>query len=254
MSDNGNKPEGLEILKYQPISAWPWPRIILFVPMFPALPYADRVFYQFMRIATQGIDILEVPYGRNDLVRNIASDEFRKPMRNGEPVYTHLLMLDADHTHPVNIVQRLARRVIEDPTRLVVGGLNYKRTPPFTPCAFVKDPNGGDNFYSLMDIPEGIMEVDALGSGSILVAREVFDQLEKPYWFYNYGGADDGHYPGVDIGFSSKCREAGIKLWCDTTVTSPHMGEMFVDGGTHKWYWENNPDLLEQEEILEVET
>ena len=253
MSDNGNQPEGLEVLKYYPIKAWPWPRIALFVPMFSALPYADRVFYQFMRIVSQGIDIIEHPYGRTDYVRNIVSDEFRKPMRGNEPFYTHILMLDADHVHPVDIIQRLAKRVLENPDRLVVAGLNFKRTAPFTPCAFLKDPNGGDNFYSMMDIPEGIIEVAAIGTGCILIAREAFDRLEKPYFYYEYAGADDGNYPSEDIGFSVNCRKAGIKIWCDTTVTSPHMSDVYVDKLTHERYWEANPELLAKEEILEVE-
>jgi hypothetical protein len=219
--------------------------------MFQSLPYADRVFYQFMRIASQGIDIIEHPYGRTDYVRNIVSDEFRKPMRGNEPYYTHILMLDADHIHPLDIVQRLARRVIEDPERLVVGGLNYKRTAPFTPCAFLKDPNGGENFYSLIDIPDGIFETDMIGTGCILIHRDVFEILEQPYFYYEYAGAGDGNFPSEDIGFSRKCQEAGIKIWCDANITSPHMTDGIINRETYENYMEEYP--AEKDEILEIE-
>jgi hypothetical protein len=253
MSDNGN-PKGLEILGYQPIKAWPWPRIVLYVPMFSALPFADRVFYQFMRIASLGVDILEQPYGRTDVSRNKAVEAFMEAMRGkDDPYYTHILMLDADHVHPLDIVQRLAKRVIEDPERLVVGGLNYKRTAPFTPCAFVKDPEGGLNYYSMMDIPDGLVEVDMIGTGCILIHRNVFEQISKPYFYYEYAGAEDDKYPTEDIGFSRNCQKEGVKLWCDTTVTSPHMGEAFIGRETHEQYWKDHPDLLEKEEILNVE-
>jgi hypothetical protein len=67
-----------------------------------------------------------------------------------------------------------------------------------------------------------------LGTGCILINREVFEDIE-PVWFENdYSGWESGHYAGEDTTFSRKCKEAGINLYVDPDVTSPHADYHFV--------------------------
>lgn len=198
-----------------PIASWEYPRILLGVPKERAISYADEVFDNFMMIAATGVALVRVNYGRTDVVRN------RMAMGLLESNYTHLLMLDADHEHPVDIVQRLARWVMMDSKVQVVGGLNFKRSSPYEPCAFLYGEDG--SIYQPAEWEKGLIEVDALGTGSIMIAREVFEEIQPP-WFYNlYDEVWMDSWPGEDIGFSKKCREAGIKMWVDTTTTSPHI-------------------------------
>ena len=202
-------------LNVLPIASWDYPRILLGVLKERAISYADDVLDNFMMIAATGVSLIRVPYGRTDIVRN------RMAMGLLDSDYTHLLMLDADHEHPVDIVQRLARWVLLDDTVQVVGGLNFKRSSPHEPCAFIFGADG--SIYQPAEWERGLIEVDALGTGSILIAREVFEAIQPP-WFYNiYDEVWMDSWPGEDIGFSRNCKAAGIRLWVDTTTTSPHI-------------------------------
>ena len=196
-------------------------RIAIAIPMERTI--MQDAFFSFARIFQQGWPMARLPYTRNDIAREKFGQFVRdEKMPDGvTPKYTHILMLDSDHAHPEDIVQRLARWVFLYPSTVkVVGGLNFRRGEPYDPCAFV-DPGDG-TFHRLAHWGRGILEVDALGTGSMLIAREVFETLEEPWFNYEYPKGD--FTPGTDMSFSRKCKEAGIALWVDGTTTSPHLG------------------------------
>ena len=224
----------LQILNVLPVGAWDYPRIVVGIPLERALSHASEVFWPFMHIAANNPFFGELPYMRTDLYRNKMATMLLKSN------FTHLLMLDADHIHPHDIVQRLAKWVLLSDEIKIVGGLNFRRGKPYEPCAFIEEEDGG--VYAPADWPQGLIEVDYLGTGSMLIAREVFEEMEPP-WFYNdYSRAWENHYPGEDIGFCAKAREAGFKIFMDTTVTSPHAITRFVDETTFRNYMREHPD------------
>lgn len=228
----------LDILQQRPIRNWEWPKIVLFVPLLPVLPFADEVFWQFMTIAAQGVPFMRHEYGRTDYVRNKAVETLL------ESEFTHLLMLDSDHIHPTNIIERLARWIIVNPEIQVIGGLNFKRTEPYDPCAFIRH-NGG--YAYPQEWTPGLLEVDLIGTGSILINRNVFEAIKPPWFFYSYSNAKQGLYPSDDISFSLQCQSAGIKMYVDTTTTSPHLTSRLVDEETFRNYWATRPE--EQETV-----
>ena len=196
-------------------------RIVIAIPMERTI--MQEAFFSFARIFQQGWPMARLPYTRNDIAREKFGQFVRdETMPDGiTPKYTHILMLDSDHAHPEDIVQRLARWVFLYPSTVkVVGGLNFRRGEPYDPCAFV-DPGDG-SFHRLAHWGRGILEVDALGTGSMLIAREVFEMIPEPWFNYEYPNGD--FTPGTDMTFSRKCREHGIALWVDGTTTSPHLG------------------------------
>jgi len=217
-----------------PIGAWKYPRVLMGVPIERTLSHANLVFSQFMQIAAQGVPLLKQDYGRTDIARN----NMAMALLGSE--YTHLLMLDSDHVHPIDIVQRLARWVMLREDVQVVGGLNFRRSKPHEPCAFFMDENNGVS--TIGSWTDGIIKVDALGTGSILIAREVFETIEPP-WFYNI--YDENYWadvnPGEDIGFALKCKAAGIGQWVDTTTTSPHVTDGLVTEKSFRNYLDANP-------------
>jgi hypothetical protein len=197
-----------------------WPRPVFAIPMERNID--QKAFFSFMRISRRGWSLFELPYSmRNDRARDMFS---RATL---ESDFTHLIQLDSDHTHDEMIVERFMQRVIEDPNRLVIGGLNYKRCEPFSPCVFLPGEGGGT--YTLTDWPRGIFKVanDSgpgwVGSGTICIAREVFERIPPPWWAFSYDAYSEGSWPGVDIYFCNKCHDYGIDLWIDTTLTSPHL-------------------------------
>lgn len=223
------------LLSTLPIASWPYPRILLGIPIERTMSHANKVFHQFMQIAAQGVTMLKQDYTRTDLARN----HFALALL--ESNFTHLLMLDLDHVHPVDIVQRLARWPLIRPDIQVIGGLNFRRSAPHEPCAYWMDKGQGVTTIGTWE--PGVIQMDAVGTGSILIAREVFEQIEPP-WFYNIydeNGWSDS-WPGEDIGFALKCREAGIAQWIDTTTTSPHVTDALVTEASFRRYMKANPE------------
>lgn len=224
-----------------PIASWIYPRILVGIPVERAISNASLVFHRFLEIAAQGPALLKQDYTRTDLARN------RFAMKLLESNYTHLLMLDVDHVHPADIVQSLARWPLMNPEIKIVGGLNFRRSEPYEPCAFIDDPETG-SVNALASWSPGLAEVDYLGTGSILIAREVFEAIEPP-WFYNIynipaNWADE--WPGEDIGFAEKARKAGFKMYVDTTTTSPHVSDRLIGEKTFRAYLQQHPEKYKQ--------
>jgi len=98
-----------------------------------------------------------------------------------------------------------------------------------------------------------LMEVDRLGTGSILIAQEVFETIPPPWFTNDYSQAWRDAWPGEDIGFSKLCNQAGIKLWVDVTVTSPHITPALIDNQNWERWKERNPDKLQRGEQTMIE-
>ncbi len=237
---NGNE---LPQLERSP-GTWEWPRIAVFVPMLPAWPYADDVWPHINEIARTGVRFLYHPYGVIDGVRNrvaegvLLDDEF-----------THVLYLDSDQKHPIDIVPRLAKWILEDHERLIVAGLYFNRRPPYAPNVWMKGEDG--LYYQAHNWGQGLIEgIDLVGTGCLLINKKVFEMLDRP-WFYNsYEGIQEKKgnfvFPGEDIGFCKKARAAGIEIYLDTTIDSPHARTSFVNEKTYRSYCAMNEDMNEE--------
>ena len=209
-----------------------WPRVLIGVPMERQM--MTPAAYSVQEIMRQGWRFTKTGYTRCDIARN------KMGIALLQSDYTHILMLDSDHIHPADVVYKLIRWVKDDRTRLVVGGLNFRRGAPFDPCAYFLDANG--NMCSLREWGPGLIAVDVLGSGCMLIAREAFEQMPFPWFGYDYTKnlglgwpecgidhlANGAGWPGTDIWFSRQCRDAGIDQWVDTQTTSPHILQTVV--------------------------
>ena len=236
MTDNNKERDTtLDVLKAKPISAWPFPRILVGVLQERAMSYASFVFYDFWCIAQQGVPIIRMPYIRTDIGRNKLAVELLKTD------YTHLLMLDIDHRHPVEIVQRLARWVLLKPDEVkVVGGLNFRRGEPFDPCCGWWGKEGDAAIHRPTEWTDGLMKVDMVGTGSLLISRDVFELIPPPWFFNDYSRVWADEWPGEDVSFSRLCNEYGVDLFVDTTCTSPHMTSAMITEDTFRNHLEKN--------------
>lgn len=184
---------------------------------------------QLFEYATMPIaGFADLPYRRTDLARN----ELVKMLLDSE--FTHLLMLDADHQHPSDLPFHFARRVMDDPTKQVISALVFRRGQPYDPCHYIGDEEG--IACTLAEWKPGMVKIDVTGAAALLVAREVFEAMEPPWFAFDYSHADKGVYPGEDTWFSRKCAEHGFDIWVDTTVTSPHLMEAWVTEETYRTY------------------
>jgi hypothetical protein len=130
---------------------------------------------------------------------------------------SHLLMIDDDMTFDQDFLMKLIAHDVD-----IVAGLAFKRTPDFHPCVYKKQ-EVTNNYIPIL--PEIFQEVDAVGTGGILIKREVFEQLKYPYfetWFDKNNL--DKHY-SVDFDFCMKAKAAGFKIFVDPEAAMGHIGE-----------------------------
>lgn len=170
-----------------------------------------------------------VDEGRNQLV-----DKFLE-----RPHATHLLFLDSDEVFPPDIGHRLLLR-----QKPVISALRFTRGAFQLPQLYRHagrhpDRLGAetDRFESMMEevyqflqrhqLPQGanayvintddgLFRIDGCGCGALLVAREVFERIDYP-WFRLARGV------GEDFHFCLKAAEAGYEIWGDCSVICGHI-------------------------------
>lgn len=174
--------------------------------------------------------------GRIDDVRN---DIVEQALRNG---CTHLLMMDTDQTYPPDTIVKLMNNCDKD----VVGGMVCKRYPNFDPI-LMRGSIGKYRYVSSEEIDDsdGLIEVDATGTGCIMFKTDIFFKLEKP-WF-EMTTTKEGKPVGEDICFCSKLRNAGYKIYVDTTLRVGHLSTVEITYDFYK-FWKIKEELKNRRE------
>lgn len=194
---------------------------------------SDIAFLRFWEIARMSaVPLIQLPYGRADVNRNRIAQTFLN-----YPDFTHLIMLDLDHIHPLDVVERLIRFANQCD---VVGGLNFQRGFPYEACAYVKIDG---EYHSIAKWEGGLIKVDAIGFGCVCIARHVLEVIPPPWFETIY--TPELNFPGDDMYFSQRCAAYGFDIYCDTTLTSPHIATHTID---YDFYLKT----LEGVEIMEV--
>lgn len=130
---------------------------------------------------------------------------------------THILMLDDDMTFQHDFLMRLIAHDVD-----IVGGLAFKRTADYHPCVYKKKEGTGDHFPML---PQIFQEVDAVGTGGMLIRRKVFESLKYPYFETWYDDTNPDKHYSVDFDFCIKAKAAGFKIFVDPEAAMGHIGE-----------------------------
>lgn len=137
---------------------------------------------------------------------------------------THVFIVENDSVFSPDTVTRLLAHDVP-----VVAGLCRQRDVPFNSYVYKGfDPvNGGLHWYKLQPGDKGLIGGKgwATGMGGILIRMDVFDQLEKPYFWHTYIGEK---YYGQDILFGRSLMDAGIEVYCDTDVIIGHITECMI--------------------------
>jgi len=215
-------------------------RVALAIPL--GRNVGAKEFNAFMAIAQRGWPIIQRDSGRTDDNRNQIGKQFLEDDR-----LDYLLMLDADHIHPPDIVERMMRWPHDDPAKLVVGSLNYRRGTPWEPLVWVKATDG--LYHHPVETPQGAFRCDIMGHGTLLLHRSVLERLEYPWWRYDYDIDMDEDSASEDVYFCKACRAEGIELWCDGTSTSLHVGEVLIGSEHFEQYMAEHP---EEFSVMEV--
>ncbi len=150
-----------------------------------------------------------------DEARNCLVEEFM----NGEAKdCTHIFFIDSDTLPPQDAIYKLLSA-----DKDIVSGL--------TPIIDFHDKDG--TFYRKMNCVgmddkhlrpnTGVVPIKGAGGSCIMVKREVFEKLEKPYFRFIY--KDDNGKPTIvseDIYFIIKAMAAGFQPFADTSVMCRH--------------------------------
>jgi len=80
-----------------------------------------------------------------------------------------------------------------------------------------------------------IVRCDAVGFGAVLIKMDVIRRMKKPYFMSTCG-------TGEDVFFCYKAhREAGAKVYMDTSVKLTHLGAAtLIDENYAKYFWKSS--------------
>lgn len=183
-----------------------------------------------------------VDYARNNIVAKFL---------DYPPEIEYLLMIDDDIIVPPSVIERLT--IFQQD---IVSAVYYKKMHPFEPLAYMAldSPERAsiynlfgtkDTDYHTIDVPfdKGLMSVDGVGAGCLMVHRRVYEAMEPP-WFKFEGS-------GEDLYFCRKAKALGFKIALDTSLHLGHIGTRIT---THEdWkVGRESYDLTTVEELREA--
>lgn len=152
---------------------------------------------------------LEVARNRNELAKDVAGE--------------WLFMVDDDQVLLPGTVKQLLRTLREGYFD-IVAPLVLRRTPPWQTVAYLRDPQVDATPFEV-GFHTGTVEVEAVGTGAILIHKRVFDKLEKPHFRV---GQIRSEYMQEDVEFCKRVRAAGFRIGLDTSCPVGHLTTMAV--------------------------
>lgn len=198
------------------------------------LPVIDRnvdrdFFFSFIMMDKPGFTLMAPAsdiYAFRESIAAARNSLVAQALTNG---CTHLLMMDTDQVHPENTVMQLLSHDAD-----IVGALVCRRYEPFYPILY-RGELGSYQYVGDEEVRSGeLVEVDATGTGCLLINTDVFEEMDPP-WFELKPG-ENGKPVGEDIRFCSKARAAGRRIYVDTSVKVDHLATSVVNMATHDLY------------------
>jgi len=152
-----------------------------------------------------------ISYNRNCIVKRFLE---RKQ-------YDYLMMIDSDIVPPANILDL----ILYDKDIISPVCFAYTKKSLF-PLVLKqqrkKAPGSKYKAYESIrpDKWKGLLEVDAVGTGAIIIKREVLEKI--PYPFRNEYDKTGEKQIGLDINFCFRVKKLGFKIFCHTDYISSH--------------------------------
>ena len=153
---------------------------------------------------------------------------------------THLIMMDTDQTFQADTIPRLLAH-----RKPIVGCMICRRYPPFEPLLFTGEIG---RYTRTEGWTEGdLVEVDATGTGCIMFDMQVFRKMPRPWFKFRH--LETGEGIGEDIGFCHDLKEAGYKIFVDTSIQCGHLTTLNVTKDTYALY--KTVKIQQREKALE---
>ncbi|MQY80657.1 MAG: methyltransferase domain-containing protein [Dehalococcoidia bacterium] len=202
---------------------------------------------------TQNLISLDLPPMTNLLTCTKHSVDYARNLLAKKLDRDWLFFMDADQSFPNDVLQRLMSWNLD-----IISGIVFQRGGEPIPMVYkyIMEGEGGGNYYmplvkelkEYLDMqkvelegakqaiclpPYGVLEVDGVSAGCLLIHRRVFDELEEPYFKCN-----DNTSCGEDFYFCRKAQAAGFKIFADPSVMCGHLSQ-YERGWKHFLAWAN---------------
>jgi hypothetical protein len=160
---------------------------------------------------------------REDIQRADARNQIVEQFLSGKNDW--LLWLDSDMWFPINTISRLMKHEL-----FIVGSLYCtKGVMPTKLTSYYYDHFDEETqIHMYRSIPREIaqeaidkhelMNVDAVGTGGMLVHRRVYEDVDYPWFSYREGGSED-------MFFCRRVKEKDYTIWVDPGVQCGHCAE-----------------------------
>ena len=185
-------------------------------------------------------DAISLKIMQGTIIQNQRADLCLDAMREG---CSHILFIDSDMTFPQDMVQRLLKHDVD-----IVAANCARRRMPTGPTAQNYDENGVRQLVYTMPDSTGLEEVGSIGTGIMLIKKEVFQNMSEP-WFDMPWQVGKRGYMGEDVFFCKKAQELGFKVYIDHDVSKEigHIGT-FEFKHDHTWVMRDLEKAKEKEE------
>jgi 2-polyprenyl-3-methyl-5-hydroxy-6-metoxy-1,4-benzoquinol methylase len=142
-----------------------------------------------------------------------------------------MFLMDVDQTFPRNTIPRLLETAKKLDAK-VISVLYHMGRAPYAPVAgWVKQVEGQEAYVNAngeawrdyyAPLGTGVVEVDWVGSGGLLIHRDVLTKIGWPPFLDEWAPGMSYRKVGHDVTFSERAKEAGFKIYVDTTLNSAH--------------------------------
>jgi hypothetical protein len=214
--------------------------------------YVESLMHLVLALASRGIETSYVTTSKSALVA-VARNACVRYFLEGNA--SHLLFIDADMRFRADDVIRMLEHGDRDVVGALYPGKEYdweritriaRQYPELTPsqicqmgATYVSATALHGDRFNLDDTDEqGLIEVSALGTGLMLIRRDVFTRLEvaHPEWRVTNGGALDGGmtffeggriaggFQGEDVAFCHAARAIGCQVFTCPWFRISHIG------------------------------
>jgi len=148
-----------------------------------------------------------------------------------------LLMCDTDQVYPANTLTRLLSH-----GKHVCGVSVHRRWPPYDRIFYRGELGKYQNVPDEESFSGNLIEVDATGTGCLLFDMAIFDDIEQPWFKFE---VREGKTVGEDIYFCSKAREAGKRIYVDTSIEVGHLATLEVNRAIYEVHKALNKKKME---------
>ncbi len=155
-----------------------------------------------------------------------------------------VLFLDADMTHPENLVAELLRDALESKSAIISASYFKKLPPHQCVSSLFRSPHDPQLLSPIDTSEKGLVQSHVIGMGAALIHARVFHATQPPWFDYEVYQKTGERTVTEDVAFCKKARQAGFTILTDTRLVCGHIRQHEVDESN--WLaWQDKVETFE---------